>query len=483
MTRIASMTTGLRKLGWSAFVMVLTIGLPCAQGLAQERASDKAHAVPPAPLALSSATSPGATAPQPVLTAERQRKIQQNYLRQPLTFQPNVGQTDKRVQFLSQGDGYSLFLTPADAVLSLHDAPVKMSLGKIKAGKTATLEMVTVGGNKAAAVTGLEQEASHTNYLIGNDHDKWYSDVSNYARIKYAGIYPGIDLTYYGNQSQLEYDFVVAPGADPGAIKLQLKGMQRLHLDPKGELLIDTTVGQVRLEQPVLYQEKADGSHASVQGKLVLARNEIHFKIGNYDKRKPLVIDPILAYSTYLGGSNEENYTLGHLGNYVSGIAVDSTGAAYITGISLSTTNFPFVGTQSANTPLVPNAVYGFVAKFSPQGTLVYSTFIGGSVFFPYTSYAAIPGGIAVDSIGNAYIAGYTTTRNFPTYSSAYQSTPYSNSYTGVMGFVTKLNAAGNLNAGTGTASAYSTYLYSDIYGALANGGPGSTNQADNGVG
>ena len=484
MTRIASIATGLRKLGWSAFGMVLAMGLPCVQGHAQQRESGKAPDFAPALLASNPATSQGATAPTPVLTAERQRRIQQNYLRQPLTFQPNVGQTDNRVEFLSQGDGYSLFLTPADAVLSLHDAPVKTQKGKIKTGKTATLEMVAVGGNKAAAATGIGPQASHTNYLIGNDHDKWYSDVPNYARIKYASIYPGIDLTYYGNQSQLEYDFVVTPGADPRAIKLQLKGMQRLHLDPKGELLIDTAVGQVRLDQPVLYQEKADGSHASVQGKFVLASNEIHFKIGDYDKSKPLVIDPILAYSSYLGGSNEENYALGHLGNYVSGIAVDQNGAAYITGISLSTTNFPFVGTQGAVTPLVPNAVYGFVAKFSQTGDLVYSTFLGGSVFFPYTSYAAIPGGIAVDSIGNAYIAGYTTTRNFPTYSSAYQSTPYSNGYTGVMGFVTKLNAAGNLNAGVGTASAYSTYLYSDIYGAIANGGgPGSTNQAENGVG
>ena len=344
-----------------------------------------------------------------------------------------------------------------------------------------------MGSNKSALATGVEPQASRTNYVISNDHSKWYSDVTDYACVKYADVYPGIDLTYYGKQSQLEYDFVVAPGADPRAIKLQLKGMQRLHVDPKGDLLIETAVGQVRLDRPVVYQEKAGGGRDILQGQFVLARNEIHIEVGSYDKSKPLVIDPILAYSTYLGGSNEENYTLGHLGNYVSGIALDPTGAAYITGISLSTTDFPLVGTQVAATPLVPNAVYGFVAKFGPAGNLVYSTFLGGSDFYPYTSYAAVPGGIAVDALGNAYIAGYTTTANFPTYASAYQSTPYSNGYTGVMGFVTKLNPAGNLDATFGTNSAYSTYLYSDIYGffccSVDSGGLGSTNHSENGVG
>jgi hypothetical protein len=425
-----------------------------------------------------------------VLTAEGKRSIQQNYLRQPLSFEPNRGQTDKRVQFLSHGAGYSLFLTPADAVLSLQ-GPVKSKagegkpgVGKTKQGKTAALEMVTVGGNKLAPATGLEPAASHSNYFIGNDHSKWYEDVPNFARVKYQGIYPGIDLTYYGNQSRLEYDFVVSPGADPGRIKLQFlglgKGMKSLHLDPKGRLLIDTTVGKVRFDRPILYQEKADGSRDAVEGSFAIsrvisrdeARNEVHFKIGSYDKSRPLVIDPVIAFSTYLGGSGEENYFLGDqdtegeygngviLGNWISGIAVDSTGSAYITGTTRST-NFPIGGTGGSDTNGAPvnQANYTFIAKFGPTGTLAYSTLLGGSSYFPFTGSAAVAGGIAVDGRGDAYITGYTTARNFPTSAGVYQPSSYPNNDAGIAGFVVKLNPSGTI-FGNG---AYSTYLYGSI--------------------
>lgn len=392
------------------------------------------------------------------ISAADQRKLESNYVHSPLSFEPNRGQTDKRVQYISHGAGYSLFLAPSDAVLSLQSPVGRRGKGTEPLVKAAALEMVTLGGNKLAPVSGLNPAASHSNYFIGNDHTKWHADVPNFAQVKYSGIYPGIDLTYYGNQSQLEYDFVVSPGADPRAIKLQFKGMEGLHLDPRGELLIDTAAGRVRLDQPIIYQAKADGSREPIDGRFVLAHDQVHFQIGKYDRNRPLVIDPVIAFSSYLGGSGEENYTLGHIGNYVSGIAVDSRGDAYITGITTSTTDFPMVGTDDAVTPLVANAVYTFVAKFSATGTLVYSTFLGGSVFFPFTSYAAIPGGIAVDSNFNAYVAGYTTTRNYPTYQLSYLPSPYINNATGVMGFVTKLDSTGILSA-----NGYSTYLYGAV--------------------
>jgi hypothetical protein len=392
------------------------------------------------------------------VSAADQRKLESNYLRSPLSFEPNQGQTDKRVQYISHGAGYSLFLAPSHAVLSLQSPVGRRGKGTQPLVKAAALEMVTVKGNKLAPVSGLDAAASRSNYFIGNDHEKWHANVPNFARVKYTGIYPGIDLTYYGNQSQLEYDFVVSPGADPRAIKLQFKGMKSLHLDPRGELLIDTAAGRVRLEQPIVYQATAGGSREPIEGRFVLAHDQVRFQIGAYDKSRSLVIDPIIALSSYLGGSGEENYTLGHIGNYVSGIAIDPLGAAYITGITTSTTNFPMVGTDDAKTPLVTNAVYTFVAKFSPSGSLVYSTFLGGSTFYPYTSYAAVPGGIAVDSGSNAYVAGYTTTIDYPTYQLSFEPSPYINNATGVMGFVTKLDATGILSS-----YGYSTYVYGEI--------------------
>jgi hypothetical protein len=456
MARISSFTRVLQNLGWSAFGIALTVVLPCLQGIAQKPAAPQKAATK------TLAALP--TKPAAGLTTEQHQKAEQSYMQQRLSFQPNVGQTDKRVQYLSQGEGYALFLTPTDAVLKLTTPPSRDLRGQVTPGQYATLEMVTVGGNTTATTAGLEPESSHTNYIIGNDPKNWHSNVANFARVKYAGIYPGIDLTYYGNHSQLEYDFVVAPGADPNAIKIAFKGMEKIHLDAQGALQIETAAGPVQLEQPVMYQENADGSREIVQGKYELAKNEVHFVAGSYDKSKPLVIDPILGFSTYLGGSGQENYATGHVGNLVSGVAVDSEGASYITGISTSVTDFPFVGQQDAVSPLVPNAIYGFVSKFDSLGALVYSTFLGGSDFYPYTSDAAVPGGIAVDSTFHAYITGYTTTANFPFAGVVYQNSPYVNGYTGVMGFLTKLDTSGGLNVG---ANAYSTYLYSDIDGGL----------------
>ena len=194
-------------------------------------------------------------------TAEQRRAVAQNAFHQTLRFEPNQGQAAKGVQFVSRGQGYALLLTPADAVLSLAG----------KEGRQASVEMMEVGGNRKAAVTGAEPLSSHSNYLIGSDPAGWHSNVPNFGRVRYTGIYPGIDLTYYGNQSRLEYDFVVAPGANPDAIRLAFKGMDHLRLEQDGRLAIETAGGVLHMERPVVYS--AERRRAAQRGRRQLHRS------------------------------------------------------------------------------------------------------------------------------------------------------------------------------------------------------------------
>ena len=191
--------------------------------------------------------------------------------------------------------------------------------------------MQLVAANPAAKVTGEEELPGKVNYFIGNDPSKWCTDVGTYAKVRYEQVYPGVDLVYYGNQRQLEYDFVVRPGADPARIRLRIAGAQKMYVDGRGQLVVKTPAGAVRWNKPQIYQE-VDGQHRSVKGKYVLGRgHELGFEVASYDAAKPLVIDPTLAYSTYLGGSSDD---------YGYGIAVDTSGNAYVTGRTVSS-DFP----------------------------------------------------------------------------------------------------------------------------------------------
>jgi beta-propeller repeat-containing protein len=361
-----------------------------------------------------------------------------NYAPLPLSFEVNHGQTDRRVKFLSRGRGYTLFLTPTEAVLALSEPQAEersvhlrqtLPLTHRKA-LTSVLRMRLVGANPAPHASGLEELPGKSNYFIGNDPKKWRMNVPNYAKVKYEGIYPGVDLVYYGKQRQLEHDFILAPGANPSGIALELKGADKLSLDSRGDLVLATGGGEVRLQKPVVYQE-ADGARREIAGSYVLkGKHRVGFELGAYDATRRLVIDPVLSYSTYLGGS----------GNDVgSGIAVDSSGNAYVAG-STGSTNFPGA---SSSTIQSSNGGGGdaFVAKLNAAGsTLVYSTYLGGSGFDEGL-------GIAVDSSGNAYVTGLTQSTNFPT-ANAFES-----ALSGVEdAFVAKLNA-------TGSALVYSTYL------------------------
>ena len=290
-------------------------------------ASTWAHAATPATAANSGPAR--ARLGQPDSAA--QARILESYGKLPLSFEENRGQTDPHVKFLSRGNGHTLFLTPNEAVLAFKKGSSKVEgqQSKVKSGKPENptlLRMHLVGANSRARVGGLEELPGKANYFIGNDPARWHSKVPTYAKVEYRGIYPGIDLVYYGNQRQLEYDFVVAPGADPKAIHLSFRGATRMHIDKvTGDLVLSVGSDQIRFLKPVVYQRTTNEGQTTAEKQFIKAGyvakgKEVGFQIAAYDTSKPLIIDPVLVnYSTYLGGSNSD------LG---LGIAVDAAGNA-----------------------------------------------------------------------------------------------------------------------------------------------------------
>jgi Divergent InlB B-repeat domain/Beta-propeller repeat len=383
----------------------------------------------------------------PLTVPQDTARLAQSYGQLPLSFEINQGQTDKKVKFISRGQGYTLFLTPTEAVLALRKV-VEQPDNKTKKlarsnplakkptsapSETLALQMQLVGANPNPLMDGLEELPGKVNYLKGNDPKQWQSNVTTYSKVRYQAVYPGIDLLYYGKQRQLEYDFVVQPGADPKAIRLNFAGAESARLDAAGDLLLLTKGGEVRLQKPVVYQT-IDGQRRDVAGQFVLHEvsdnskgQQVGFAVAAYDTKQPLVIDPVLAYSSYLGGS----------GDWGGGIAVDSSGNAYVTG-STSSTDFP---TVNAKYPKLWGSSDAFVTKFNATGSKVlYSTYLGGSS-------GEVGRGIAVDSSGNAYVTGSTSSTDFPTVNAKYPKLwGYSDA------FVTKFNA-------TGSKVIYSTYL------------------------
>jgi Beta-propeller repeat len=328
------------------------------------------------------------------------------YGKLPLSFEANRGQTDSRVKFLTRGPGYTLFLTPGEAVLALEQSPAQGKPGpRVPRGTLASqkpvvtaLRIELAGGNPDAPLSGLDELPGKSNYLIGNDPAKWRTNVPTYGRVQLRGVYPGIDLVYYGRQRELEEDFLVAPGADPRTITLGITGARKIFINDEGELVLEIARGEVRLRKPVVYQQAADARREIASGYRLEAENRVGFKLGPYDPSQPLVIDPTLAYSTYLGGSgDDEGY----------GIAIDSSGNAYVTG-STTSTDFPGTSSSTVQPSYGGGSEDAFVTKLSADGSaLVYSTYLGGTG-------ADQGNGIAVDSSGNAYITGFTASSDFP---------------------------------------------------------------------
>jgi hypothetical protein len=347
------------------------------------------------------------------------------YGRLPLMFEPNRGQTDARVRFIARGSGYGLFLTDREAVLVLPGA----ARGRGKASGSV-LRMRLAGANANPQVGGSDALPGKSNYLIGNDPDKWHRNVPQYARVRYSQIYPGVDLVYYGNQGQLEYDFQIGPGADPNSVQLSFEGARDLRLDAD-DLVLETVDGSLRLEAPRVYQGTGS-TRKQIDGRfVVLARDRVGFEVGDYDRSQTLVIDPVLSYSTYLGGTGTE---------FMPSITVDSGPSIYVTGATTST-DFPVTNSRTFQTGATSNV---FVAKFDPTGaTLVFATYLGGNG-------ADTSVGIAVDAATNVYLAGTTTSTNFPVSSTAFQATPVTPGIAHT--FVSELDA-------TGANLPYSTYL------------------------
>jgi hypothetical protein len=478
-----------------------------------------------------------------------QPRLVASYGKLPLSFEVNQGQTASQVKFLSRGQGYTLFLTDDTAILALRkpsavssqrsasqvsgariqdsgfrglrtkslienrqsaienelqrttdDGPRRKSPieNRQSAIENQVVRLRLVGANPNAEVVGADELPGKANYFIGNDPKKWHTTVPTYAKVRYRNVYPGIDLEYYGNQDgQLEYDFVVAPGADPGRITLRV-GAHRdapLRIAPDGDLVISAEGGEVRFHKPVVYQEQESevrsqepgsgirdsGDHGrNPQSKIdnrqskisrngrpttdhgrnrqstivnrqffggrfrLTATNQVTFEVSGYDKTRPLVIDPVLSYSTYLGGSYFD---------YGFGIATDSSGNAYVTGITRSS-DFPTANPfQASDKAVVFGGQTTFVTKLNASGSaLVYSTYLGGSTYDQAQ-------GIAVDSSGNAYVTGYTWSTDFPTVNplqaslNGGENSPCPDSTQPCSdAFVSKLNASGS-------ELVYSTYL------------------------
>jgi uncharacterized repeat protein (TIGR01451 family) len=365
-------------------------------------------------------------------------RLDEAYGKLPLSFEANRGQFAPEVKFISHHSNSALFLTSGEAVLVLKNPRAKkpdnqILTGMRKAGEqTSVLRMKVLGANSAAQIEGLDPLTGKSNYFRGKDPSKWQTDIANYTKVQVSDVYKGVKLIYYGNQRQLEYDFVVASGADPGTIKLAFEGAQKIRIDANGDLVLRTKVGDIRLHKPYVYQE-TEGIRQAVGCRYVLkGKHQVGFEVAAYDKGKTLVIDPVLSYSTFLGGNS---YDEGR------SIAVDASGNAYVTGYT-SSFNFPVAKDAFNSTYANSNDV--FVTKMNAAGSdFIYSTYLGGtSDEYGYD--------ITVDSAGSAYLTGVTYSMNFPTTAGAYD-TVYNGNYSGDA-FVTKLNS-------TGTALDYSTFL------------------------
>jgi hypothetical protein len=407
--------------------------------------------------------------------------------RLPLRFEENRGQASPEARFLARANGYSVELTGHGPAFSVGRRRVNLRL---------------VHSNPAPAVSGEQRMPTATNYLVGN-RNQWHTGIANFGRVRYTSVYPGIDAVYYGNQNQLEYDFIVAPGADPGAIRLQFAGADRVRITPEGDLSVETDGLPIVQKKPRVYQEGRE-----ISARYVLrGRDQASIELGRYDRSKQLVIDPILVYCTYFGTSgndqvtamkmgpkgqlyvtgwttspdfpyidgaynnnsagftdvfiaiidtNDSNFPLkyfSYLGgggiDIPNGLAVDGQGVIYLTG-STTSTNYPLAGINVSSTGAA-NSVDAFVTKIDPRSyggdSLVYSTYLGGA------AGNDVGNAIAVDSLGKIYVVGTTKATDFQVTSGAYAAIMYGSQDA----FISKIDPD------SGTPLVYSTYMGGEL--------------------
>ena len=359
------------------------------------------------------------------------RVTQAAQARIPVYFEENQGQFDSQVLYASRYKGQTLFLTPLEAVLLL-----RRKAGSQDDEKSGVVKMRLTGSSQARSIEAFNPLAGRVNYIIGNDHSKWHVGIPTFGGVEYREVYPGVDLVYHGSEGALEYDFRLAPGADPSKIEVAFDGASRVKLNPEGNLMLQTAAGEVEWVRPKSYQE-IDGKRKELATRYVLRPDrKVTFEVAAYDRTKPLVIDPRLVFSTYLGGTNFDQ---------AFGAAVDSSGAAYIAGLTESA-NFPLQGALQGSLKGQEDA---FLTKMNSAGTaLVYSTYFGGTS----NDFAT---DIAIDSFGNAAITGQTTSTDLPTTSNPYQSANHG----GVDAFITVFNS-------TGGSLIYSSYFGGENFDA-----------------
>lgn len=380
------------------------------------------------------------------LSTAQSRRAVADYGKLSLGFEANQGQADPRVKFLSRGGGYNVFLTNDEAIVSLPASGQSLD-AKAASANGSVMRMKLLGANREARISGVDALPGKSNYFIGNNPSKWRTGVANYAKVKYQNVYDGVDLVYYGNRRQLEYDFVVEPGARPSQIRLLLNLPKDANgkcgrLEGNGDLATSTDTGGFRLRKPHIYQPSVNGGPLTSQeigGRyLILSAKKskntcavtLGFELARYQTDRPVIIDPIVVYSTYLGGNSSDQATA---------IAVDATGNAYIAGETRSL-NFPISGGIQTALNGIGDA---FVTKLDPSGSvIVYSTYVGGSAFDRANA-------IAIDGSGNAYITGQTFSGDFPTTPGSFQP---KGPFDVPAAFVTKLDPSGS-------SMVFSTYL------------------------
>jgi RHS repeat-associated protein len=447
-TRVAQRSALLRK-GTTACLFFVVF---CAGSIFSQTASKAAHAQP----------------------------LSKQYGKLPLYFEQNIGQTSKETRFISRGSGYALFLTNKGSVLELQ-APdkniceakdiqcSKKQVGQPRLDQTSVLSVNFLGTKGAANVTGDDELEGKANYFVGNDSRKWTTRVPIFTKVHYSQVYPGVDVVYYGNQQQLEYDLVLQAKVDPAVIRMGIRGANKISLDKSGDLLLKTATGTVTLQKPFMYQMAAEGKK-QVLGEYVLrAANEVGFKIESYNKNAPLIVDPVLVYSTYFGGTGQNS------GLTSNAIAVDAQGNTYITG---TTTATDFPASQTIGTLKADGSALMFVTKINPSGTgIVYSTYLGGTgTDIKSLNETDEPLAIAADANGYAYVSGETSAPDFPTTSTAYQT----NQIGALDAFLVKLSADGQ-------SLLYSTYFgggdYAQAIGVDANQNAYLTGSTQNATG
>lgn len=358
-----------------------------------------------------------------------QKAIKRNIDLLPLRFEPNEGQSSSDAQFLAQGRGFSALFkeNEADFLFAGHAAR-----------KSGHLRLTLVNASRNVAVSGEKRLPGTVNYFIGNDRENWHTGLPTFQCLRYTSVYPGTDLVYYGNNGNLEFDFRLFPGAAPSQIQMRFEGARSLRIDGKGDLIVTANDGHISFQKPVIYQLAEGGKRDPIEGDFkILEKDTVGFVVDGYDRTRPLIIDPILNYSTYIGPLAE-----------ATSIVVDQNGEAYVTGLAslefpTTPSSYQPVGVVSSTANTFPGDSRPFVAKFNSAGTaLLYSTFLSGSGIDD--AY-----GIALDANGDAFVVGTTSSTDFPITTGAFETI---NNASETTGFVTELN-------NSGSSLIYSTYL------------------------